>query len=91
MCQLSLDYLWGPHEVTKVSEAERRKKSQGGRGSGEGKPLGDDAMAGLKMEERGPQSQGMQAGCRNCVQSAAEQSVEFPEGRQPHRILILAQ
>lgn len=53
-CQLALDCLWGPHEVTKVSEAERQKKSPGGRGSSEWKQLSDDAMTGFKMEERGP-------------------------------------
>lgn len=54
LCQLALDYLWGPHEVTKVSEAGRRKKSPGARGSTEWKQLSDDAMTGLKMEERSP-------------------------------------
>lgn len=73
MCQLALDYLWGPHEVTKVSKAERRKKSQGGRGSSEGKPLGDDAMTGLKMEERGPEAKGFRR--------AAETAFAVPQNR----------
>lgn len=32
-----------------------RRVREGGRGSSEGKQLGDDAMIGLKMEERGPE------------------------------------
>lgn len=78
MCQLALDYLWGPHEVTKVSEAERRKKSQGGRGSTEWKQLSDDAMTGLKMEERSPKPRdagGLQKLRSECRRSRTERGV----------------
>lgn len=59
--RVSCDGSWpwiisvGPRVVTKVFETERQQKSQGGRDSSGGRGLSDDAITGLKMEERGQQ------------------------------------